>query len=233
MKTVKSRKRVISRVGRPPNAQRLENIRDSLLDVAEDIFAKHGFPGATIKQIARHAKVTTTLLHYYFRDKQGLLESVLSRRSDELIRLRMEALERYEMQKESMTLEGVLDTFIRPVFRLAIEGGARVRNYFAIMAQVNSTPGWGAEIIAKVGDPSIQRCVTLVCKVYPEAPKEAVYWSFLQFTGSLMLILAQTGRIDRWSNGLCRSSDLQAAFPQVLAYAIGGFRAVCESSRDC
>jgi len=228
MSVIKAKKQTTFRVGRPPNTQRLENIRDNLLDVAEEIFAKYGFPGATIKQIARHAKVTTTLLHYYFQDKQGLLESVLSRRSDELIRLRMAALEHYEMQKGSMTLEGILETFIGPVFKLAIDGGVKLRNYFAIMAQVNNTPGWGAEIMAKVGDPSIQRSVELVCKVYPTAPRQDIYWGFLQFTGSLMLVLAQTGRIDRWSNGSCRSSDLQTAFPQVLAYAVGGFRAVCE-----
>ena len=40
--------------------------------------------------------------------------------------------------------------------------------------------------------------------------------------------LAETGRIDTLSKGLCRSEDIAAVTPRMIAYAAAGFRAVCQ-----
>jgi hypothetical protein len=44
--------------------------------------------------------------------------------------------------------------------------------------------------------------------------------------------LGTTGRIDRLSNGLCRSDDVEALRGRMIAYAAAGFRAVCVPARQ-
>lgn len=54
--------------------------RDALLDAAKHAFARRGFAGARVREIARDAGVTPALASYYFGDKAGLLDAVIEQR---------------------------------------------------------------------------------------------------------------------------------------------------------
>jgi TetR/AcrR family transcriptional regulator len=54
--------------------------RDALLDAAKLAFARRGFTGASLREIAREAGVTAALANYYFGDKAGLLGAVIDLR---------------------------------------------------------------------------------------------------------------------------------------------------------
>jgi AcrR family transcriptional regulator len=51
---------------------------------ARDEFAKRGFDGARVDQIARRAGVNKQLLFYYFHSKRGLFDAVLARGATQL-----------------------------------------------------------------------------------------------------------------------------------------------------
>ncbi|HVE77797.1 MAG TPA: TetR family transcriptional regulator [Gemmatimonadaceae bacterium] len=53
--------------------------RETILDAAEELFARRGFSATTIKQIAAGAGVNSALLYYYFDDKEALYRAVLGR----------------------------------------------------------------------------------------------------------------------------------------------------------
>jgi TetR/AcrR family transcriptional regulator len=53
--------------------------RTAILDAAEQLFARQGFRGTTIKQIAAAARVNSALLYYYFADKETLYREMLGR----------------------------------------------------------------------------------------------------------------------------------------------------------
>ena len=57
---------------------------DKLLDAAEEVFAERGFHSATTLEIARRAGVNKTLIHYYFRSKDGLYRALMQRISAHL-----------------------------------------------------------------------------------------------------------------------------------------------------
>ena len=54
--------------------------RESLLDAAKQAFARDGYAGASLRAIARDARVSPALAAYYFGDKAGLLQAVLDLR---------------------------------------------------------------------------------------------------------------------------------------------------------
>jgi len=54
--------------------------RQQILDAAQKVFAAKGFDGASIKDLAKAAKISPGLLYWYFEDKTDLLVSLLTER---------------------------------------------------------------------------------------------------------------------------------------------------------
>ncbi len=63
----------------------------------------------------------------------------------------------------------------------------------------------------------------------PEAEEEDLYWGYHFFTGAYTFSLAQTGRVDHLSDGLCRSDDLRSICDRLPITLASGIRAMCES----
>ena len=60
------------------SAKRMQDRRDSILDAARDAFARAGFEGTSIADIARRAGVSDGLVYRYFTSKRDLLNAVLT-----------------------------------------------------------------------------------------------------------------------------------------------------------
>jgi len=96
-----------------------------------------------------------------------------------------------------------------------------------LIAQVNNTPAWGGETMARTFDPVIHRLIRALRKALPDASEEDLYWSYHFLSGALTLSLSQTGRIDRLSNGLCKSSDFEAIHRRMAPFIASGFERLC------
>lgn len=218
-----------SRRGRPSKARAGAAVetRDLILDAAEDLFSKHGFYGVTIREVAREAGVDTALVHYYFGAKRDLFDAVFLRRAQVWNDERVAAIDRYaEAAGVAMTLEGLLEAFLRPPFEWSLKGGPGWKHYAALVAQTNANPSFGGETMARYFDPAIHRLIDLIARVLPEASQVDLYWAYHNLSGALTLTLGETGRLDRLSNGLARSGDLQTAGDYMVRFAAAGFRAV-------
>ena len=217
-----------ARRGRPSKDQKAGETREAILDAAEDLFSKHGFYGVTIREVAREAGVDTALVHYYFGAKRGLFDAVFIRRAAVWNSERVDAINRYVAETgEAMTLEGILEAFLRPPFEWSLTGGPGWKHYAALVAQTNANPTFGGETMARYFDPAIRRLIEVVRLVLPEAKDEDLYWGWHNLSGALTLTLGETGRLDLLSNGLCRSGDLETARTYMVRFAAAGFRAVC------
>lgn len=214
-------------------AEKSQATRERILDVAEGEFSRHGMDGVTLRAVARKARVDTALLHYYFDSKKGLFDAVFLRRAEVLNKDRMEALDRYEAEAgDAVTVEGAVAAFLNPVLDRCANAGPGWRAYFALIGVVNNTPVWGGETMTRYFDPVIHRLIKVVRRALPEAREEDLFWSYHMLSGSLTLTLAETGRIDTLSGGICRSDDIAAVGPRMIAYAAAGFRAVCRPGGD-
>jgi AcrR family transcriptional regulator len=220
-----------ARRGRPPKRDQAPETSETILDVAEDLFSKHGFYGVTIREVAREAGVDTALVHYYFGAKRGLFDAVFLRRAEILNADRMAALERYERQAgDNLTVEGVIDAFLEMTLEWGKKGGPGWKHYFALVAQANANPVWGGETMTRYFDPVVYRMIGLLKKAMPGAPDEALFWAYHNLSGALTLTLGETGRLDRLSGGLCRSGDLSRAYANMARFSAAGFRALCAPS---
>ncbi|HEX6866839.1 MAG TPA: TetR/AcrR family transcriptional regulator [Caulobacteraceae bacterium] len=218
--------------GRPSKNAGVD-LKQVILDAAEGLFARHGFYGVTTRQVAAEAGVDTALIHYYFGAKRELFDAVFLRRAEVVNQERSASMSAYEAANAGrMTAEGVIAAFIDPLIERSIHGGQGWKNYFALVAQVNNTPAWGGETMHRFFDPVVHQLVDTLKRAMPEAELADLYWCYQFLTGSMMLALSETGRIDQLSDGLCHSNDLEAVRGRLYAYCAAGFESIAGRGRN-
>ncbi|MEO8115423.1 MAG: TetR/AcrR family transcriptional regulator [Phenylobacterium sp.] len=213
------------RTRRSQAEQRAETI-EQILDAAEYLFSRNGLHGVTLRDVAQRVGVHTTLLHYYFDDKQNLFEAVFARRAGVTSGARMAALELYEAEVgDRPTVEGALRAFLDTDLDLYVAGGEPWMNYAAFGARASNTPE-GAALMDVYFDPVVLKLVSILKRALPDYSDEDIFWGYHFVTGALMNTLARTGRIDRLSGGLCHSDDFQAVKQRMARFMAAGFLAL-------
>lgn len=81
--------------------------REKILEVAREIFQLKGKSGARMQEIADAAGVNKALLHYYFKNKEGLFKEVFQ----ELIRKMLLPLKQ-ELFQKSLPLDQRIENFV-------------------------------------------------------------------------------------------------------------------------
>lgn len=213
-------------------AQQSQETKDRILDSAEELFARHGLYGVTVRNVADHAGADQALIHYYFGTKRGMFDAVFERRAGGINAARMAAMDAYVAKVgDKVTVEGAIGAFLQPIFdndRVADEGW---RNFSALVALANNSKEWGGQMMSRYFDSVIHRLIGLLRKALPGAKDEDLYWSYQMLSGSLMLLQAETGRIELLSKGKCRSDDVDAFGERLVRYAAGGFKELCVRKR--
>ena len=205
--------------------QRAESI-EQILDAAEYLFSRNGLHGVTLRDVAKRVDVHTTLVNYYFKDKQSLFEAVFARRAGVTSDRRMAALEQYEAEAgDAPTVEGALHAFLDTDLDLYYEGGENWMNYGTFGARVSNTPE-GAALMDVYFDPVVLKLVSILKRALPQHSEQDIFWGYHFVTGALMNTLARTGRIDRLSGGLCRSDDFPAVKQRIARFMAAGFLAL-------
>jgi AcrR family transcriptional regulator len=210
--------------------QRAETL-EQILDAAEYLFSKHGLNGVTLRDVALKVGVHTSLMHYYFVDKRRLFEAVFARRAGITSSRRLDALDRYEREAgDSPTVEGALRAFLDTDLDLYISGGEGWKNFAAFAAQVsNSTEG--AAMMDLHFDPVVLKLIGILKRALPECADADIFWGYDFVTGALMHALGRTGRIDRLSNGACKSEDFAAVKDRMASFMAAGFIALCAKAQ--
>ncbi|MEI9852406.1 MAG: TetR/AcrR family transcriptional regulator [Sphingomonas sp.] len=215
-------------IPRSRKAEQRAATMEQILDAAEELFARHGLHGTTLKDVAKRVGVHHTLLNYYYADKKALFDAVFARRAAVTSERRMTALEEYEAAVGGKpTVEGALSAFLDTDLDLYIQGGEGWKNYAQLTAQVANTPEWGANLMDEHFDPVVLRLIGLLQKALPECAAKDIFWGYHFVTGALMLTLARTGRIDKLSGGLCRSDDFVAVKERMASFMAAGFLQIC------
>lgn len=203
--------------------------KDRILDAAEALFAKHGFDGVSMRMVAEKAEVDLALASYHFGNKRGLFDAILLRRAGVLNQTRLEALE--ECQKEagenSPTVEAIIDAYLKPLLAFGYEEDEGWRHYFELIAQVNNSPEWGGQLMTKYFDPMARRFMDALKKALPDSEPQNLYWAYHFLSGALTLTFANTGRIDKLSDGVAQSKDMVAAYERMVPFITAGFLKIC------
>jgi AcrR family transcriptional regulator len=198
--------------------------QERILNASESLFAEFGFDGVSLRKITQTAGVELALANYHFGPKTSLFLAVVQRRADELNDARKVAIEQLP---PSSNLEDVIGAFTRPYTDKSMRGGPGWKSYGRLIAQIANSPRWTEAVMASQFDPVAALFIERIQSTLPASDARDIYWGFHFLLGAMVTTFAETGRIDRLSRGICRSSDLDTIQQKMVPFLAGGFRALC------
>lgn len=203
-----------------PNAKGIRTKR-AILDAAEQCFAERGFDGVSMRLVADRAPVLIGLLTYHFATKEALFSAVIARRA-ELLNARRAAAMR---AAPSHDLDALVDAFIRPYLDLMETGEPGWRAYAHVIAVTSQEARWahlGETHFGSTARMFIQRLQTAL----PNLDDDSAVRAYVHTVSVVMGMFAESGLIDRFSEGRLRSDDLRAGLDTALHFLAGGIRAI-------
>lgn len=215
-----------TRVGKQPRADG-EKTKESILDAAEYLFSYGGLDGVSIRQITKRASTDLGSINYYFGSKIGLFRAVLIRRVAGMTEQRLESLSKLRAgSNKKNAIREILAAFIAPLFGDSPDQCDQLANYRRLVALVANSKAWQEEVFRQHYDQAAEHYIGALSKQMPEVSVAQVCWYFNFFLGALTNSIAETGRVDRLSGGLCESADLEDMQNNLLNATVPAFMAL-------
>lgn len=128
--------RSVKSTGRKPS-EAMKNTRDKILDTAERLFAVRGAEAVSLREINTAAGVSQGVLHYHFGGRDGVIEAVLERRLPAITAERRTMIEEIKTGPQPPTLRQLMSVIVRPLARVALEGGKPGQRFLKVMARLS------------------------------------------------------------------------------------------------
>ncbi|WP_170217169.1 TetR/AcrR family transcriptional regulator [Variovorax gossypii] len=210
-----------------PHRRRKSDARENILRAAEGLFAEHGFTGSSLRNIAESAGVNQGMIHYFFRSKEALFQETYLHRGTPMVEERMRLLDAEEAAAKGapVPLERLIESFLAPAFKLAMSGDSG-RAFLRMQAhlQLDGTP-FANELRQRLYDVSSRRFVAAFARSLADLSREDVSWRFMFMLGSYQYALADTGRVDVISDGLCSGKNIAESLRQIVPFLAAAMRA--------
>lgn len=203
------------------------NLPERILDVAEELFGRGGYGGATTRAIASRARVNVGQLHYYFESKRAIFEAVVARHGKEVTERRrqllLEAQARYP--RGIVPLEVLVDALVRPLLLAEPRAGGR-RASMQMHARLFTDPDDTASLVrAGIYDETNALYVDAIRRALPKIPAKTLYWRYYFMMGAYVWTLLQPGRLEAISQGRCDPADMEAAIREIVPFVCAGLAA--------
>jgi AcrR family transcriptional regulator len=206
--------------------QNKQGTADLILDVAERLFAEHGYKAVSLRSILRECGANTAAAHYHFGSKQELLEAIFERHSASMNAARLELLAASKARPNSPdTIERILEAFLRPalVWSGDDSGTRRFMRLRAVVA--NEHEGLSRDLIARYFNETSQHFIDALGVELPRLGMAELYFRFHFLLGSHYYTVLNPGRIYDLSNGLCDPADTEQTLRAMICFFAAGLRA--------
>jgi len=159
---------------------------ERLMDVAEQLFAEHGYEGTTLRAVVGIAEVNLSAVKYHHQSKDGLLRAVVARAMAPVNAERDRRLAELESRDEPPTVDAVVRAFVEPGLRIAHMHGDRGPTVARLLGGVVFEPGARVRrLVAEETSAIADRCVTALCRAMPTVSPAAMLLGYTAMAGLL------------------------------------------------
>lgn len=204
-----------------------DQTREKIVNAAEILFGNHSFDTVSLRDITNEAGVTLALVSYHFKTKENLFSAIVARRAEILNEKRRERLAALD-EKADMTVEGLLDAFMRPLFDQMQSDDEGWRAYLLLLAKLSSNDRW-LQYIHENFDETAALFIARLRKLLPEIREEDLMRGFSMVLVLMLQTVSKNRRIDTLSDGRYLGSDLEASYRLLLKFCLAGLNALKES----
>lgn len=195
--------------------------KQRILAAAEELFAQHGFDGASLRQVTASAGVNLAAVNYHFGSKSQLIEEIFRHRLDDINGRRLLALHKIAGRPETV-LEDVIAAYVRPAVELSGEGEGSV--FMRVMARAYAEHDDTLRRFLSDNYGHVMRqFVAEFGRLLPELGKEDLYWRIDLMTGALTHAMSGFGMIQRKSD-IPERQHREKIVEQLLRFTASGLR---------
>ena len=196
--------------------------KERILGAAEELFARHGFEGASLRQLTAAAGVNLAAVNYHFGSKDRLIEEVFRRRLDQLNSRRLAALQRIAGEPET-TVEDVLSAFITPALELSHDGNGSL--FMRVLARAFAEHDDTLRKFLSENYGHVMRQFTAeFARLLPQLSKAELYWRVDLVTGALTHAMSGFGMIQRKSD-VPEEQHREQTAEHLIRFAASGLKA--------
>ncbi len=197
--------------------------RERLLDVAEQMFADHGFRATSLRLITEQAKINNAAVNYHFRSKEDLVKAVLERSFKPVNDARMRALDEAEAAAAGapLTIEAVL----RALFEPTLTAWKSNASFILIAGRLQQEPDPDLHALSlSLYRDLIHRFLAAAKRAMPAVPGEDLFFWIHFLFGAVVHALLSYSDIERLSGGR-NILDAPGSFVESLvAFGAAGLR---------
>lgn len=201
--------------------------KTQILNSAEELFSFSGYDGASIRDIASHAKVQLALVGYHFGPKEQLFEIVVQRRAEYFINCRSAELTsaRAARKGRPIPIKKIVRAYVWPFLERVINGGAAWKNYAKLMSQIANSRRW-QPVVGKYYDENSLAFIDELKRSLPHCSELTIISSFQFMIGIMLTVSAESGRYEVLPGGTKSAKDLESIYSDLVPFISAGFRAV-------
>ncbi|GAS99118.1 putative TetR family transcriptional regulator [Mycolicibacterium canariasense] len=215
-------------VGQAPRSVReanREQLRDRLLNSAEELFAERGYFGVGVRDITERAGTRLASVSDQFGGKEGLFRAVLLRRIQPLNderRARLAALP--ARGSVARRLRALIDAFTEPLRARAGDPGWD--NYFRFIAQLANSGHPIKRLVAEDYNAIAADFIAALRSLFPAANDAAIHDAYLHLVAATLHTYANNLRLDSLTAGRMHAHDTDERHNALTRFAEGGIIAL-------
>ncbi len=201
---------------------------ERILDAAEMLFADRGYAAATMRDIAQEADVPVSLITHHFSTKEELFRQVIDRRIHEQVGVTLAeiATARVAAGNRPVDLEKLIRVYFEPMVERSASGDPGWKNYARLMGRAMTSRQYEQFMkpMISVYDTVHDAFAIEVRRNFPDADERRLHWAMYFLHATMLHVLVESGMVDRQSDGLCKSSELEAILDEMVPFYAAAFR---------
>lgn len=167
--------------------------KTQILDVAEQLFAEHGFADTSLRAITSAAEVNLASVNYHFGSKKLLIQAVLQRYLEVLMPAVEKQLDSLLAEVEKPQIQQVFSSLVDPLLELnnVRPGGSSI--FVQLLGRgYSETQGHLRKYITFHYGQTLTRFVDTIHLAVPELPASEMFWRLHFVIGTFVFTMASS-----------------------------------------
>jgi len=199
--------------------------RERLLDVAERLFAEHGFDAVSLRSITTDAGANLAAVNYYFGSKEALIEAVVARLVEPVNRKRIEILDGIR-QEGPRNARSIVIAFIDPVLEAAARGVGGDNRFFKLMSRCMAARDERvSRLVMRQFPEVVARFVDIICECCPGVSSNTAHLRLLFMAGAMAHSLFHHDKLAILSQGRCDLPSFDLLREEMIVFLAAGLTA--------
>lgn len=202
----------------------------TILDVAEKLFATHGFAATSLRRVITEAGVNLAAVHYHFGSKEALIGAVLARRIEPLNEERLQLLADLKARRGSplktRDLPAVIEALVGPALRMRTSRKRDGEHLLRLAGRVITDPNPKIQRLFMSNFTRVAReFMAAIAEIRPELSPTELHWRCHFMIGAMSHTLCERGSLEVFCEGQREPDDPEEVITRLVAFVCGGFKA--------